>query len=71
MTELSLTAAFVVVISFKNGRRNHIRERKPTGKHQLLICSSQLSCFITIFVCVFLTTIIINTKSNKEINPEV
>lgn len=25
--ELSLTAAFVAVISFKNGRRNHTRER--------------------------------------------
>lgn len=71
MIELSLTAVSVAVISFKNGRRNHIRGRKHAGKHKLLIYPSQLSCFITIFLCVFLITIIRNTKSNKEINSEV
>lgn len=46
--ELSLIAAFVVVISSKHGRRNLIREGQLAGEHKLLIYLSKPSYLIVI-----------------------
>lgn len=48
--ELNLIAAFVVVISFKHGRRNLIKE-KLAREHKLLIYLSQPTYLIVIFLC--------------------